>query len=310
MRVSVILTVLNERDSMRPLLEALAAQTRPPDEVIVTDAGSIDGTREVVEEMARDHRGIRLIDQPGNRSVGRNAAIKAAIGEVIAATDGGCLPDPQWLERLVEPFASDAAFVAGFYRPQGASLRSTCIGLAMVPVVEEVNPDDFLPSARSVAFLKRAWSEVDGFPTDTEFAEDTLFDERLIAAGYLPVFAPDATVSWRPPSGYCELARTMFRWGRGDGVVGLRGFIYKHQLLRYGVPAMLVVAVGAMRPRLALLAALPLAAQTVRSTRHKYASASGRARYVHIPLAHLVSVYSSLTGYVVGRVRRNSTDAE
>jgi len=299
-RVSVILTVLNERESIRELLEALITQTRRPDEVVVADAGSTDGTRELISEMVESHPEIRLIAKPGNRSVGRNAAIAAATGDVIAATDGGCVPDPDWLEHLIEPVEAGAGFVAGFYRPVGPTLRSTCIGLAMVPVLDEVVPGDFLPSARSVAFLKRVWSQVGGFPTDTEYAEDTLFDQRVIDAGHWPVFAPEATVSWRPPSDYWELARTSFRWGRGDGLVGLRGALYRRLLARYVAPALATVALGVWRPRWAPIAALPLAAQTVHSTRRKYRWVAGWTRFIHLPRAHLTAVFSSLAGYVTG----------
>lgn len=43
MKVSVIIPTLNEAAYLPHLLEALARQTRPPDEVIVADAGSEDG---------------------------------------------------------------------------------------------------------------------------------------------------------------------------------------------------------------------------------------------------------------------------
>ncbi len=44
MRVSVVCTVLNEGESVRRLMDSLAAQTRPPDEVVIVDGGSHDDT--------------------------------------------------------------------------------------------------------------------------------------------------------------------------------------------------------------------------------------------------------------------------
>ncbi|MBV9358544.1 MAG: glycosyltransferase, partial [Chloroflexi bacterium] len=43
-RVALVVTVLNECDSIDRLLASIAAQTRPPDELIVVDGGSRDGT--------------------------------------------------------------------------------------------------------------------------------------------------------------------------------------------------------------------------------------------------------------------------
>lgn len=297
----MILTVLNERESIRDLLGSLLTQTRSPDEVVVADAGSTDGTHELTTELARSHPEIRLIHQAGNRSVGRNAAIAAATGDVIAATDGGCLAEPQWLEQLIVPLEHGADFVAGFYRPAGETLYSTCMGLVMVPVVEEVDPDGFLPSARSMAFRKAIWAEVGGFPEDTEFAEDTLFDERLVAAGYAPRFVQSAVVAWRPPAGFRALGATMYRWGRGDGLLRLRSEAYRFHFWQYGVPLLLAVVLGLMRWWLAPLVALPVAARTARATRHKYRTVRGPARFLFIPMAHLVAVYSSLAGYLAGR---------
>ncbi|HRI55746.1 MAG TPA: glycosyltransferase, partial [Anaerolineae bacterium] len=52
MRVSVICTVLNEAEAVGRLLDSLAAQSRPPDEVIIVDGGSSDGTPAVVMSHA------------------------------------------------------------------------------------------------------------------------------------------------------------------------------------------------------------------------------------------------------------------
>jgi len=86
MRVSVVSTVLNEAGSLPRLLDSLAAQTQPPDEVVVCDGGSTDGTLPLLEAESR--LSLRVVRRPGaNISQGRNAAIEAATGEVIAVTD-------------------------------------------------------------------------------------------------------------------------------------------------------------------------------------------------------------------------------
>lgn len=45
--ISVIIPTLNEATQLPMLLDALQSQTRPPDEIIITDAGSKDGTAEL-----------------------------------------------------------------------------------------------------------------------------------------------------------------------------------------------------------------------------------------------------------------------
>ncbi|MEK7323722.1 MAG: glycosyltransferase, partial [Chloroflexota bacterium] len=50
MKVSLILTVLNEGEYIRRLLESVSRQSRLPDEVVVCDGGSTDDTVAVIDE--------------------------------------------------------------------------------------------------------------------------------------------------------------------------------------------------------------------------------------------------------------------
>ncbi len=285
-------------------MSSLLGQSRPADEIVVADAGSTDGTRRLLDELATRHSSLRVIDHPGDRSAGRNAAIRAAVHDRIACIDGGCVAEPDWLENLTEPFDRDATWVAGFYRPAGPSLRSTCMGLVMVYVLEEVRPGQFLPSARSMAFTRAAWQGVGGFPEGVEFAEDSLFDERLLAAGHVPTFAGDAVVRWTPPERFIDLARTGFRWGRWDGITGLSRFYLKRRFLLYFGTSLAVAGALLVWSWAVPLVVLPLAAATARGTRYKYRWATGPGKYLFIPWAHLVFGYAQLTGYVAGRLRR------
>ncbi|MGH2546953.1 MAG: glycosyltransferase [Actinomycetota bacterium] len=303
MDVSVITTLYNERGSVEELLGSLFSQTLAPAEIVVADGGSTDGTRGILAELARRHPTLRVVDCPGGRSAGRNAAISTASHELIACIDGGCVAEPDWLEKLSAPFAEGADWVAGFYRPEGRSLLSTCLGLVMVYVREEVD-EGFLPSGRSMAFRRKLWQEVGGFPEELDFAEDTLFGERLRAAGHLAHFTPEAVVRWRPPPGFRTLARTLYRWGHGDGVAGLRGFAYKRLALLFGATGLGVV-VALARGRWALPVVLaPLAAWLARGTRPKYAWARGLLKFLYLPLAQLVHGLAGTAGWVAGTVER------
>src|SRR5690242_11845868 len=75
MKVSLISTVKDiGPEHVREFLESLRAQTRPPDETIIVDGGSTDGTLEAFEGAG----GITVISEPGaNISRGRNVAIAA-----------------------------------------------------------------------------------------------------------------------------------------------------------------------------------------------------------------------------------------
>jgi len=301
LEVSVITTVFNEGASIEAFLDSLVHQTRQADEIVVVDAGSTDGTLERLEAAAEVDDRIRVIVEPGNRSHGRNVAIEAATHEIVACTDGGGVADPEWLEHLVAAFADGADWVAGFYRVDAPTALDRCVGLTITYVIEEVNPDFFMPSARSMAMTKTAWRSAGGFPEDAEFGEDTLFDEMMLNAGYQPIFAPDATVAWHPPSGFEGLARTTFRWGRGDGAAHLRGSYYKRTLAAYAGSAALAAVLSFTKPKLLPLAALPIAKPMWKSIRYKLRHEESPAKYVYLTAARITATTSNLAGFLVGR---------
>jgi glycosyltransferase involved in cell wall biosynthesis len=109
LHASVICTVLNEGESIRRLLDSLISQTRPPDEVLIVDGGSRDNTVGVIQEYA-DRLPLRVLVVPGaNISRGRNAAIEATTGDIIASTDAGVWLERVWLASLLAPLQTREA---------------------------------------------------------------------------------------------------------------------------------------------------------------------------------------------------------
>ena len=96
--ITVIIPTLNEVAYLPGLLDALDAQTRLPNEVIVADAGSTDGTKELAQA-----RGARVI-RGGMPAVGRNAGARAARGDFLLFLDADVLPPPDFIEYALEEF--------------------------------------------------------------------------------------------------------------------------------------------------------------------------------------------------------------
>jgi glycosyltransferase involved in cell wall biosynthesis len=250
MKVSVISTILNEAQALDRLLTSLAGQTRPPDEVVITDGGSTDGSLEILEDWAREGQlSLRVLHQPGaNISAGRNAAIATAAGEIIAVTDAGVRLEQDWLEALVAPFAQRqdrfVTVVSGWFVAEPKTLFETAMGATVLPHVREVRPETFLPSSRSVAFRRAAWEAASGYPDWLDYCEDLVFDLRLRDLyGPFP-FVPQAAAHFRPRGSLRAFFRQYYQYARGDGKADLWRRRHLVRYLSYGVvgPAMLILA--------------------------------------------------------------------
>jgi glycosyltransferase involved in cell wall biosynthesis len=249
----VIATVLNEGAAIERLLESLESQTRPPEEVVIADGGSTDGTLEILNRRAAsDGLSLRVLEQLGcNISEGRNAAIAAARGEVIATTDAGVRLEDGWLAELIGPFeaaeggtGSQVAAVAGWFVADPKTLFEIAMGATVLPHAREVDPQTFLPSSRSVAFRKSAWEAVGGYPEWLDYCEDLVFDFRLKERyGAFP-FAPEARVHFRPRGSLGAFFRQYYQYARGDGKADLWRKRHAIRYLTYLVagPLLLVLA--------------------------------------------------------------------
>ena len=236
--VSVILTVLNEEGSIGGLLDSLAEQTRVPNQVLICDGGSVDGTVAAVNDAVATH-GDRLgevdvfVIPRANISRGRNEAIARARGPLIAATDAGVRLDRHWLERITSPWhcpeedAESAKPLAagGFFVPDANTVFETAMSATVLPVVDEIDPDRFLPSSRSVAFLKSTWQAAGHYPEWLDYCEDLIFDFNVNAlnptnaSGFK--WRPEAIVHFRPRSSFRSFWKQYYRYARGDGKADL-----------------------------------------------------------------------------------------
>ena len=192
--VSVIIRAKNEAASIGRTLELLAAQTRPPDEVIVVDSGSTDGTLEIVRRFP-----ARLIEIPAaSFTYGRalNVGIAEASGDYIASLSAHSTPaDERWLANLVAPFRNPrGAGVMGRQIPRENATWLELIGMRMTGLMSE-EPDlrDRNPRfSNANAGLRRSlWQRVP-FDEKVAGAEDFAWARTMQALGYLIAYEPGA----------------------------------------------------------------------------------------------------------------------
>ncbi|MDI6874273.1 glycosyltransferase [Candidatus Solincola sp.] len=310
--VSLVATVLDEADTLSQWWRSILSQTQPPDEVVVVDGGSRDGTAEALRRLAGEAPfPTRVEVLPGsNIARGRNLAVSLARHDIVAVTDAGCVLDPAWLENLVAPFREDpdVELVAGFYQPLEGSWFQALSACVTLPLPHQVRGERFMPSSRSLAFRREVWERAGGYPEWLDIGEDMYFNHRWRELGIRHVFRPEAVVYWRMRPDLPSLLRQYFLYARGDGESGM----YPHRhLIRFAVYGALLGAACVRRTRRLLpLAALPACLYAGRRWRRIPVFLWGRtltekaAAAAAVPFLLAGVDVAKMAGYLNGRWRR------
>lgn len=110
--ITCVISTWNKRDDVRENLLALAAQTRPPAEIVVVDNASKDGTADMIRT---EFPAVNLIVMPHDKKGACetfNIGMKAATQPFTAIMDDDVVATPTWLERLFDRMEAEPATTA------------------------------------------------------------------------------------------------------------------------------------------------------------------------------------------------------
>jgi len=258
MRVAVVSAVYNEEKHIGRMIEGLMAQTRMPEEVVLVDDGSKDGTARVIEQYAQRYPAIRLIRNSNQGpAASRNIGWRAARAEVVIFTDGDCVPDRDWIETLLQLFvADDIAAVAGTYRTlNGDSVLARFVGHEIAWRYRNVSGAVDAHGSYNLAVRKRVLEEIGGFEESYKVPSGEDWDLTYkISRRYKILFAPDAIVAHAHPEAFWPYMINQARRGfdriklYNDHPEKRSGDVYTGGIVKYQV-----LAAGLLPPALFLL---------------------------------------------------------
>lgn len=192
-RVSVVIPTLNEEDHVGELLSDLRSQTRRPEEVVVVDAGSSDGTVPLVENFPE----ARLLHGSPPVAEGRNLGGFASSGDVILFLDADVRLAGGFIEGFVGEFERRGLDVAcPRYLPGGSTRAVEAFHGAVNALLKTF--ENVLPSGAGhcIAVRGELFRESEGFDPALKF-DDVELVRRLSRGRRFGVVDEEVLVSDR-----------------------------------------------------------------------------------------------------------------
>jgi GT2 family glycosyltransferase len=218
-KISLYIPCYNVERFIVRCLEGVMTQTRPPDEILIIDDGSRDGTLELVRRFP-----VRIVkhETNGGLAKARNTGLREATNELVASLDADCIPDPHWLETLVAEMSSpDIASVGG--RLVESVLDSVADRWRKAHMSQEwgderiENPPFMFGNNTLVlksVVIQAGWYD-ESMRTN---GEDADLSRRLTALGYRLVYQPKAMVRHLRQDTVRSILDTYWRyWKFGSG---------------------------------------------------------------------------------------------
>ncbi len=223
MKLSVVIPVHNGGDDLRRCLEALAASERRPDEVIVVDDGSTDGSGSLACRLGAQV--IRLEGGPRGPAMARNRGAEAATGDALVFLDADVAVHPDTIGRLEACLAQEPQVAAAFGSydadPPAPGLASRYKNLLHHYVHQHSQREASTFWAGCGAVRRHVFQALGGFDASypVPSIEDIELGGRLRRAGRRIRLCPDAQVThlkrWTLRSLlYTDICRRAVPWSR------------------------------------------------------------------------------------------------
>ena len=250
--VSYVMPVLNEATHVRAAVDSLLGQDYTgPFEVTIALGPSIDGTNELVEELAAVDSRIRVVDNEiGSTPAGLNLAIRESRFPIVIRVDAHSVLPPDYARIAVETIlATGADNVGGLMDAQGttpferavARAYGSRVGLGgtKLHVGGEAGPAETVYLG---VFRRDRLLEVGLFDEEIKRGQDWELNRRLRQSGGTVWFTPRLKVTYRPRPNLYRLARQFVSTGVWRGELARR--FPASNGLRYFAPPVMVVGVA------------------------------------------------------------------
>lgn len=292
--VSVVLPVWNAAATIARAVASVRAQTLRDWELVVVDDGSTDGTREIVRELAREEKQMRVVEVAhGGVAAAANAGAAAARGTFIARMDADDESHPERLAAqvafLTAPENCDVGVVGSLVAFGGDRVASAGYALhvdwtntLVTPEAIALNRFVELPVVNPSMMFRRELVARHGGYRDGDFPEDYELGLRWLDAGVRMAKVPRVLLTWHDAAG--RLTRTDARYAP-DKFFEMKAEWIAREVTRLGVGRVFDLPSNTPRAK-------------GRVTAPPYLYVWGAGRHTRKRASHLTAHGVSIAGYI------------
>ncbi len=222
--VSILIPMRNEERYIARCLDSILANDYPQArlEILVIDGMSTDRSRDIVQEYAKRHPSLRLLDNP-KRVVpaALNTGIREAQGEIIVRADAHAVYASDYIRKCVELLeTTEAANVGGVQRAVGTDYISNGIAIATTTPFgigdahyRYAENEMWVDTVYLGAWRKSTLEALGGFNEEWVVNQDYELNYRLRQGGGRILLAPEIKCWYYVRPSLKALARQYWRYG-------------------------------------------------------------------------------------------------
>ncbi|MGE0646201.1 MAG: glycosyltransferase [Nitrospira sp.] len=223
--LSAIVPCRNERRHIETCVRSLLAQERPQGgmEVIIVDGLSDDGTREILEELSKEHSELRVVENPRRVTpCAMNAGIREARGQYIAILGAHCDYASDYLRVCASLLKEhpEVGCVGGPIISVGKSLFGQAVAAAMSHPVgignarhRHPNFEGYAEGACFPVFRKEVFEKVGLYDEMLVRNQDDELNYRFTKQGGKVFLSPRARATYFVRETVTSLFRQYFEYG-------------------------------------------------------------------------------------------------
>lgn len=218
-KICIMIPCHNEEKSIRACVESCLTQTRKPDQVLVINDGSIDGSGEILASFGDRIEVLTIPVATGNKSHAQERGLQYVATDIFIATDGDTVLDSHLVEEIEKSFNEhpNAVAVGGYVQSLRHNWLTACreidyiVGQNLYKVAQANIGALFVIPGCAGAFKTDIFKKTIRFDHDT-LTEDLDFTYKLHENYFEIIYNKNAIAYTQDPATLGEYVNQMRRW--------------------------------------------------------------------------------------------------